>query len=319
MVAPPDIERGSRMEQARTIWIDGALVDWADARVHLVSNTLHYGFNVFEGIRAYETARGSSIFRLDAHIDRLLNSARIIGLAIPYGRDELIEACLAAVRANEMERCYIRPIAYIGEGGMGLDYRDCKVSVAVAVWYWGEYLGAGKLASGISVRTSAYMRHHVATGLTKAKTGANYTLFQMTRTEALRDGYDEALLLDQNGSVAEGSVENIFMVRDGALVTPPLTYILDGITRDTVMRIARDAGIPVREEFFPRDTVYLADEIFFCGTGAEITPVVEVDGRAIGGGKPGPVTQRLQRLYFETVSGRRPDYAHWLTLVGAHG
>ncbi len=303
------------MEQSKVIWIDGDLVDWADAKVHVVSNTLHYGFNVFEGIRAYETDRGSAIFRLEAHIDRLLNSARIIGLSIPYDRDRLMEACCATVRANGMECCYIRPIAYIGEGGMGLDYRDCKVSVAVAVWFWGEYLGVGKLAAGIRVRTSAYARHHVGSGLTKAKTGANYTLFQMTRTEALRDGYDEALLLDQNGYVAEGSVENVFMVRHGALITPPLTYILEGITRDTVMRIARDAGYEVREEFFTRDAVYLADEFFFCGTGAEVTPVVEVDARLIGGGRPGPVTQRMQRLYFETVTGRRPEYRDWLTVV----
>lgn len=310
------------MEQAKVIWIDGTLVDWADAHVHLVSNTLHYGFNAFEGIRAYETDAGAAIFRLGAHIDRLFNSARIIGLAIPFTREALIDACRTTVRANGFSRCYIRPIAYIGAGGMGLDYRDCKVSVAVAVWFWGEYLGAGTLASGIRIRTSGYTRHHIGSGLTKAKTGANYTLFQMTRTEALREGYDEALLLDQNGCVAEGSVENIFLVRGNTLVTPPLAYILEGITRDTVMRIARDAGFNVVEEFFTRDTVYLADEVFFCGTGAEITPIVEVDTRKIANGRPGPVTQRLQRLYFETVTGRAPQYRDWLTLVVdlvAHG
>jgi branched-chain amino acid aminotransferase len=303
------------MEEAKKIWMDGALVDWADAKLHFVSNSFQYGFSVFEGIRCYKTASGPAVFRLDAHIDRLFDSAKIIGLDMPYTRDEVIRACCATVKANEFEQCYIRPVAYIGYGGMGLDYRGCKTNLGIAVWFWGEYLGQGKLEKGIRVKTSSHTRHHINATMTKAKAGGNYMLFQMTRTEALRQGYDEALLLDPAGHVAEGSVENIFIARHGEFVTPPLTYILAGITRDSIIRIARDAGLKVREEFFSRDAVYVADEVFFCGTGAEVTPVVEVDDRRIGEGKPGPITKRLQKLFFDAVHGRNPEYRHWLTPV----
>ena len=303
------------MEEGKKIWMDGRLVEWSQAQLHFVSNSFQYGFSVFEGIRAYPTASGPAVFRLDAHIDRLFKSAKIIGLAIPYEQRAVIEACRETVAANGYERCYIRPVAYIGYGGMGLDYRDCKVNLSIAVWFWGEYLGEGKLEKGTRIKTSSYTRHHINANMTKAKAGGNYMLFQMARTEALRQGYDEALLLDPEGHVAEGSVENIFLVREGELITPPLTYILDGITRDSIIRLARSEGLSVREEFFSRDSVYIADEVFFVGTGAEVTPVVEVDDRAIGEGKPGPLTRRLQKLYFETVHGRNPAFAGWLTLV----
>lgn len=305
------------MEQAKKIWMDGRLVDWSQAQLHFVSNSFQYGFSVFEGIRAYPTASGPAVFRLDAHIDRLFNSAKIIALDMPYDRRTVMEACGEAVRANEFDKCYIRPVAYIGYGGMGLDYRECKVNLSIAVWYWGEYLGEGKLEKGIRIKTSSYTRHHINANMTKAKAAGNYMLFQMARTEALRQGYDEALLLDPQGHVAEGSVENIFLVRAGELITPPLTYILEGITRDSIIRLARGEGLTVREEFFSRDSVYVADEVFFVGTGAEVTPVVEVDDRVIADGKPGTLTRRLQRLYFETVHGRNPAFAKWLTPVRA--
>ena len=304
-------------EEGKKIWMDGRLVEWSQAGLHFVSNSFQYGFSVFEGIRAYPTARGPAVFRLDAHIDRLFKSAKIIGLGIPYQPAEVIKACCETVAANGYEKCYIRPVAYIGYGGMGLDYRDCKVNLAIAVWFWGEYLGHGKLEKGTRIKTSSYTRHHINATMTKAKAGGNYMLFQMARTEALRQGYDEALLLDPEGHVAEGSVENIFLVREGELITPPLTYILDGITRDSIIRLARSEGLAVREEFFSRDSVYVADEVFFVGTGAEVTPVVEVDDRAIGEGKPGPLTRRLQKLYFETVHGRHPAFSKWLTHVHA--
>jgi branched-chain amino acid aminotransferase len=305
------------VEQAKKIWMDGRLVDWPQAQLHFVSNSFQYGFSVFEGIRAYPGASGPAVFRLDAHIERLFNSAKIIGLEMPYERRAVIDACCETVRANEFDKCYIRPVAYIGYGGMGLDYRDCKVNLAIAVWFWGEYLGEGKLEKGIRIKTSSYTRHHINATMTKAKAGGNYMLFQMARTEALRQGYDEALLLDPQGHVAEGSVENIFLVRAGELVTPPLTYILEGITRDSIIRLARSEGLAVREEFFSRDSVYVADEVFFVGTGAEVTPVVEVDDRVIADGTPGPVTRRLQKLYFETAHGRNPAFAKWLTPVRA--
>lgn len=303
------------MEKAEKIWMDGAVVDWAEARVHFISNTLHYGFGVFEGIRCYDAEGGPAVFRLNEHLDRLANSARILGFDLPYDRAALAEATRAIIRANGFRQCYIRPVAYIGEGGMGLDYSDCAINVAIAVWFWGEYVGKGTLERGSRVRTSTYARHHINTNMTKAKANGNYMLFQMARTEAKRAGADEALLLDTNGHVAEGSVEHFFLVRNGELVTPPLTHLLDGITRDTVITLARERGIAVREELFSRDYALTADEAFFVGTGAEVTPVVEIDNRRIGDGTRGPVTKRLQDAYFDAVYGRDARHAAWLTRV----
>lgn len=307
------------MQQRALIWMDGELVDGDAARIPFIGNSFQYGFSVFEGIRAYKTARGTAVFRLDAHIDRLIGSAKIIGLPLPYSRDALIEACCLTVRENRLAECYIRPVAYIGAGGMDLDPRPCTTNVGIAVWFWGEYLGAGKLEKGIRVKTSSFTRQHINSNMTKAKAGGNYMHFQMTRVEALRQGYDEALLLDTDGHVAEGSVENVFIVRRGELITPPLTRILEGITRDSIIQLARADGLVVREELFSRDSVYLADEMFFVGTGAEVTPVVELDDRPIGDGRPGPLTRRLQQRYFETVRGENAAFVHWLTYVERSG
>ncbi len=301
------------MDEGKILWINGQHVSRADATVDFIGNTFQYGFAVFEGIRAYKTDAGPAIFRLDAHIKRLMNSAKIIGLDVPYSQDEIMDACCEMVEVNGYEECYIRPVVYIASGGMGLDYRGCEVSVGIATWFWGEYLGKGKLEEGSHVMTSSFTRHHINSNMSKAKASGNYMLFQMARTDALRKGFDEALLLDANGHVAEGSVENVFIVQNSELITPPLTYILDGITRNTIIQLARDNGWVVREEFFTRDSVYIADEMFFVGTGAEVTPVVSLDHRPIGDGKPGPVTRQLQKLYFDAVRGRDSRYSHWLS------
>lgn len=307
------------MEKADKIWMDGKIVDWQDATVHVISNTLHYGFGVFEGIRCYDGATGPAVFRLKEHLDRLRNSARILGFELPYDRQSLIQATQSIIAANGFSQCYIRPLAFIAEGGMGLSYEDCEINVAIAVWHWGEYIGDGTLERGSTARTSTYARHHINTNMTKAKACGNYMLFQMARTEARRAGADEALLLDTNGHVAEGAVEHFFVVRDSVLITPPLTHLLDGITRDTVIRLARDCDIEVREELFSRDFVHMCDEAFFAGTGAEVTPVIEIDNRPIGTGKPGPVTRRLQTAFFDAVNGRDPKHIDWLTHVASGG
>lgn len=303
------------MEKADYIWMDGKIVAWDDAHTHVISNTLHYGFGVFEGIRAYKTDAGPAVFKLDEHMKRLQQSANILGFEVPYTLEELAQATCAIIKANGFEQCYIRPLAYIGEGGMGLSYQDCEVNVSIAVWHWGEYVGKGTLENGSRVRTSSYIRQHINTNMSKAKACGNYMLFQMARTEAQRDGYDEALLLDANGYVAEGSVEHIFIVREGALITPPLGQLLDGITRRTIITLAREAGYEVREELFSRDYVLTSDEAFFVGTGAEVTPVVELDNRKIGDGKRGPITYALQKNYFDHVHGRAKTHPEWLTYV----
>lgn len=303
------------MEQADKIWMDGKIVAWSDAHVHLISNTLQYGFGVFEGIRCYKTVAGPAVFRLTEHLVRLHRSAKILGFEVPYTVDELIDATRLIIRENGFEQCYIRPIAYIGYGGMGLAYEDCAINVSIAVWHWGEYVGQGTLENGSRVKVSSYVRQHINTNMSKAKACGNYMLFQMARTEAKRDGYDEAILLDANGHVAEGSVEHIFLVRDGALVTPPLTHLLDGITRDAVIRIARVRDIEVREELFSRDYMLTSDEMFFAGTGAEVTPVVEVDNRRIGSGRRGPLTAAIQKDFFDAVYGRTNRWAEWRTPV----
>lgn len=303
------------MESAEKIWMDGKIVPWADATVHFISNTLHYGFGVFEGIRCYDGAHGPAVFRLTEHLRRLKNSARILGFELPYTQDELIRATTEIIAANNFRQCYIRPVAFIANGGMGLSYEDCEINVAIAVWHWGEYVGDGTLERGSTARTSTYARHHINTNMTKAKACGNYMLFQMARTEARRSGADEALLLDTNGHVAEGAVEHFFAIHDDALITPPLTHLLDGITRDTVIQLAHDRDIEVREQLFSRDFVHLCDEAFFAGTGAEVTPIIEIDGRPIGEGVPGPLTKKLQEAYFNAVKGRDDRHGDWLTLV----
>lgn len=303
------------MEKADKIWMDGKIIAWQDATVHFISNTLHYGFGVFEGIRCYDGKGGPAVFRLNEHLDRLKNSARILGFELPYDRDTLIAATCNIIAENGFRQCYIRPVAFIAEGGMGLTYQDCDINVAIAVWHWGEYVGDGTLERGSTARTSTYARHHINTNMTKAKACGNYMLFQMARTEARRAGADEALLLDTNGHVAEGSVEHFFVVRDGILITPPLTHLLDGITRDTVIRLAHDLGIELREELFSRDFVHLCDEAFFAGTGAEVTPVIEIDNRPIGKGVPGPITKKIQSAFFDAVNGRDAKHLDWLTPV----
>jgi branched-chain amino acid aminotransferase len=303
------------MEKADSIWMDGTIVPWDEARVHLIGNTLHYGFGVFEGIRCYKTDAGPAVFRLNEHLIRLQNSARILGFEVPFGLEQLVEATRCTIRENHFEQCYVRPIAYIGSGGMGLNYTGCTVNVSIAAWYWGEYVGDGTLERGSRMKTSSYARHHINSNMSKAKACGNYMLFQMARTEAKRDGYDEALMLDTNGHVAEGSVEHIFLVRDNKLITPPLTHLLDGITRDTVMTLARERGLEAREELFSRDYVLTSDEAFLVGTGAEVTPVIELDNRKIGDGKRGPVTTELQQLYFDSVYGRDRRHQSWLTFV----
>lgn len=303
------------MEKADKIWMNGSIVDWNDAHVHLISNTLQYGFGVFEGIRCYHTVDGPAVFRLKEHLLRLHNSAKILGFAVPYSIEELTEATRKIIRANSFDKCYIRPIAYIGYGGMGLTYESCKIDVSIAVWHWGEYVGQGTLENGSRAKVSSYTRQHINTNMSKAKACGNYMLFQMARTEAKRDGYDEAILLDTNGHVAEGAVEHIFLVREGALVTPPLANLLDGITRDTVIQLARAGNVEVREELFSRDYILTSDEAFFAGTGAEITPLVEVDNRKIGSGRPGPLTMRLQKAFFDVVNGRDKNWTAWRTPV----
>jgi branched-chain amino acid aminotransferase len=303
------------LEKAEKIWMDGKVVDWSDAHVHLVSNTLQYGFGVFEGIRCYKTQSGPAVFRLKEHLVRLHRSAKILGFEIPYNVEQLITATRQIIRANAFEQCYIRPIAYIGYGGMGLAYEECKINVAIAVWQWGEYVGHGTLEKGSRAKVSSYVRQHINTNMSKAKACGNYMLFQMARTEARRDGYDEAILLDSNGHVAEGSVEHIFLVRDGALVTPPLTHLLEGITRDAVIRLARERHIEVREELFSRDYMLTSDEAFFAGTGAEVTPLVEVDNRKIGDGRRGPLTTVIQKDFFDVVYGRTNGWGEWRTAV----
>jgi branched-chain amino acid aminotransferase len=297
------------------IWYDGELVPWREANTHVLTHTLHYGMGVFEGVRAYATHRGTAIFRLQAHTDRLFRSAHILGMPLPYSKAEINDACRQAVRANNLASAYIRPMCFFGAEGMGLRADNLKVHAIVAAWEWGAYLGAENLERGIRIRTSSFSRHHVNIAMCKAKANGNYMNSMLALSEALRDGYDEALLLDTEGYVAEGSGENVFIVRDSLLYTPDLTSALEGITRDTIIRFAADLGISVREKRITRDEVYIADEAFFTGTAAEVTPIREVDGRVIGNGRRGPITQRLQEMYFDQVQGRRDEFPDWLTLV----
>jgi branched-chain amino acid aminotransferase len=297
------------------IWFDGEMVPWREAKTHVLTHTLHYGMGVFEGIRAYHTERGAAIFRLPEHVDRLFRSAHILAMPLPFDKATLSAACRAAVRENDLNSAYIRPMCFYGSQGMGLRADNLKVHAIVAAWEWGAYLGAENMERGIRIKTSSFTRHHVNITMCKAKANGNYMNSMLALHEALRDGYDEALLLDREGYVSEGSGENIFIVRDGILHTPDLTSALEGITRDTILRFAADLGIPLREKRMTRDEVYIADEAFFTGTAAEVTPIREADGRAIGSGRRGPITERLQSMYFDQVYGRREQYPEWLTPV----
>lgn len=295
--------------------MDGKFVDWDKATVHVLTHTLHYGLGVFEGIRCYETKKGPAIFRLEEHIHRLFNSAHIFLMDIPYSIEEIRDAIIGTVRINRIKECYIRPIVYIGYGAMGLYPKGNPVNVSIAAWSWGAYLGDEGLSKGIRVKTSSFIRNHVNANMTRGKVCGYYVNSQLAKKEAIACGYDEALLLDTEGYVSEGSGENIFLIRNGVLKTTPLTSILEGITRNSIMRIAADKKIPVVEERFTRDELYIADEAFFTGTAAEVTPIRELDGRIIGAGNPGPVTRELQSIFFDIVKGKNKKYDSWLTQV----
>ncbi|HIJ34659.1 MAG TPA: branched-chain amino acid transaminase, partial [Gammaproteobacteria bacterium] len=279
------------------IWMDGEMVDWREAKVHVLTHTLHYGMGVFEGVRAYKTEHGPAIFRLQEHTDRLFRSAHIMDMEIPWSKEVVNEATKAAVRENNLQSAYIRPMAFYGSEGMGLRADNLKVHLSIAAWEWGAYLGAENMEKGIRIRTSSFTRHHVNVTMCKAKANGHYINSMLALNEALKDGYDEALLLDVDGFVAEGSGENLFVIRNGVIYTPELTSALDGITRQTLMLLADQIGVEVREKRITRDEVYTADEAFFTGTAAEVTPIRELDNRAIGAGTRGPITEQLQTMY----------------------
>jgi len=297
------------------IWFDGNMVPWRDAKVHVLTHTLHYGMGVFEGVRAYDAEGGTAIFRLKAHTDRLFRSAHIMGMPMPFSKDEINAAQLAAVRENGLNSAYIRPMAFYGSEGMGLRADNLQTHLIVAAWNWGAYLGDDGINNGIRIKTSSYTRHHVNIAMCKAKVNGQYINSMLGLSEVLRDGYDEAMFLDTEGFVAEGSGENIFMVRDGVIYTPDLTSALDGITRATVIQLAEETGFKVVVKRITRDEVYVADEAFFTGTAAEVTPIREVDGRRIGSGSRGPVTGKLQAMYFDVVHGRDHQHTAWLSAV----
>lgn len=304
------------------IWFDGKMVPWRDAKVHVLTHTLHYGMGVFEGVRAYETetspngpSRGTCIFRLKEHTDRLFDSAKIMNMAIPFSKDEINEAQRAAVRENNLPSAYLRPMVFYGSEAMGLRAKGLTVHVIVAAWSWGAYMGDEALQNGIKVRTSSYTRHHVNISMTRAKANGHYINSMLALNEALSGGAEEALLLDPEGYVAEGSGENVFLVKDGVIYTPELTACLNGITRNTIFHLAKEIGCDVVEKRITRDEVYIADEAFFTGTAAEVTPIRELDGRSIGSGKRGPITEKLQAMYFDQVKGRRVEFPEWLTPV----
>jgi branched-chain amino acid aminotransferase len=297
------------------IWKDGKLVDWRDANLHMLTHSLHYGMAVFEGVRAYKTVDGTAIFRLREHTQRLFNSAKIFQMAIPYDMETLIEAQKEVVRANQLESCYLRPLVWIGSEKMGVSARGNTIHVGIAAWPWGAYLGEEGLKRGIRVKTSSFTRHHVNVSMVRAKASGYYINSILANQEVTAEGYDEALLLDTDGYVSEGAGENVFLIRNGKLYTPDLASCLDGITRDAVLTMASDLGIAVIEKRITRDELYCADEAFFTGTAAEITPIRELDNRQIGIGSRGPVTEKLQSLFFDVVAGKAPQYQHWLTRV----
>jgi len=305
----------SMADRDGVIWFDGEMRPWREATTHVLTHTLHYGMGVFEGVRAYDAEQGTAVFRLREHTDRLFRSAHILQMPMPYDKATLNEAQLAVVRENNLQSAYLRPMCFYGAEGMGLRADNLKVHVIVAAWEWGAYLGTENLEKGIRIRTSSFTRHHVNITMCKAKANGNYMNSMLALNEALTCGYDEAMLLDNEGYVAEGSGENIFIVRNGVLYTPDLTSALEGVTRDTIMVLAGEEGLEIREKRITRDEVYVADEAFFTGTAAEVTPIREVDNRTIGSGGRGPITERLQTLYFDQVHGRREDHPEWLALV----
>jgi len=298
------------------IWYDGKMVNWRDATTHVLTHTLHYGMGVFEGVRAYKTDKGTAIFRLKEHTDRLFRSAHILGMKMPFDKETISEAQKAAVRENNLESAYLRPMAFYGAEAMGISAKTLSTHVIVGAWSWGAYMGEEAITKGIRVKTSSFARHHVNITMCKAKANGNYMNSILAHQEAAQDGYQEALLLDVDGFVAEGSGENIFIIRNGKLYTPDLTSALEGITRDTIIHLAKvELGLEVIEKRITRDEVYSADEAFFTGTAAEVTPIRELDNRAIGEGTRGPITEKLQTMYFDVVKGKNPKYAYWLTLV----
>ena len=297
------------------IWFDGQMVPWRDAQVHVLTHTLHYGLGVFEGVRAYQTDRGTAIFRLADHTDRLFGSAHILGMKIPYDAKTLNDAQVAVVRENGLASAYLRPLAFYGSEGMGIRADMLQTHIAIATWEWGAYLGEEGLEKGIRVRTSSFTRHHVNITMCRAKACGNYINSILALQEALSAGADEALMLDSSGYVMEGTGENIFVIRNGVVYTPDLTSALEGITRDTVIRLIAEAGLELIEKRITRDEVYVADEVFFTGTAAEVTPVRELDGRQIGNGSRGPITEMLQARYFDCVQGRDSQHDDWLTFV----
>jgi branched-chain amino acid aminotransferase len=298
------------------IWYDGKLVPWRNATTHVLTHSLHYGLAVFEGVRAYKTVDGTALFRLKEHTDRLFNSAHIYMMKIPYSRAVLIEAHREVVRANGLESCYVRPIAFYGSEKMGVSPKGATVHVAIAAWPWGAYLGAEGLEKGIRIKTSSYARHHVNVSMCRAKYSGTYANSILANVEATEHGYDEGLLLDVDGFVAEGAGENLFVIKNGRILEPELTSALIGITRETVIQLADDLGYKVEARRITRDDLYIADEAFFTGTAAEVTPIREVDGRTIGAGRRGPVTTKIQKAFFDLVNGRNKRYKQWLTPVG---
>ena len=298
------------------IWMDGELVDWRDAKIHVLSHTLHYGCGAFEGVRAYDTVNGTAIFRLQEHTERLFNSAKIQRMKIPFTQEEVNEVQRTVVRENNLKSGYIRPLTWIGSQKLGVSPKGNRIHLMVAAWTWGAYLGEDGMKRGIRVKTSSYTRHHVNITMTQAKAVSNYTNSILANMEALDDGYDEALLLDASGFVSEGAGENLFIIKGGVIYTPDLSAgALNGITRNTVFHIAKDLGLEIVQKRITRDEVYIADEAFFTGTAAEVTPVRELDRIEIGIGSRGPITEKIQSAFFDIVNGRNPKYAHWLTAV----
>ena len=298
------------------IWMDGQMVDWRDARIHVLSHTLHYGCGAFEGVRAYNTAAGTAIFRLREHTERLFNSAKILRMKIPFSIEQVMQAQCEVVKANGLESCYLRPLTWIGSEKLGVSPKGNTIHLMVAAWSWGAYLGEEGLARGIRVKTSSYTRHHVNITMTQAKAVSNYSNSILANMEALDDGYDEALLLDASGFVSEGAGENLFIIKKGVVYTPDLSAgALNGITRDTIFAICADLGLTLKEKRITRDEVYISDEAFFTGTAAEVTPIRELDRVELGSGSRGPITEKIQAAFFDIVNGRNPKYAEWLTPV----